>query len=125
MEQRTMDVVTYDENWVRLFEVEKELIAGVFKDNIIRIEHFGSTSIPELSAKPIIDIMVFVYDINKVEQHNDEMKVHGYIAKGEHEMSGRRFFVKYKDDLLNHTHHVHKAEIRLLTKPFYSEIICA
>jgi len=102
-----MDVVEYDKNWVTLFEIEKELLAGIFKNNIIRIEHFGSTSIPELSAKPIIDIMVFVHDIKKVEQHNDEMKKLGYTAKGENGMTGRRYFVKFKDDMVNHSHHVH------------------
>ena len=107
MERRTMDIVDYDENWNKLFEIEKELITDVFKDNIIKIEHFGSTSIPGLSAKPIIDILVFIHDINKVEQHNDEMKIHGYTARGENGMSGRRYFVKNKDDLVNHTHHVH------------------
>ncbi|MCL2513904.1 MAG: GrpB family protein, partial [Oscillospiraceae bacterium] len=65
------------------------------------------TSIPGLSAKPIIDIMVFVYDINKVEQHNDAMKRLGYTARGENGMTGRRYFVKYKDDMVNHSHHVH------------------
>ena len=107
MTKRTMDVVEYDKNWVTLFEIEKELLASIFKNNIIRIEHFGSTSIPGLSAKPIIDIMVFVHDIDKVEQYNDEMKKSGYTAKGENGMDGRRYFVKFKDDMVNHSHHVH------------------
>ena len=107
MARRTMDVVEYDKNWGTLFEIEKKLLADVFKNNIIKIEHFGSTSIPGLSAKPIIDIMVFVHDINEVEQHNDEMKRLGYTAKGENGMTGRRYFVKHKADTVNHSHHVH------------------
>jgi len=107
MTRRTMDIVEYDKNWVTLFEIEKELLADVFKNNIVRIEHFGSTSIPGLSSKPIIDIMVLVHDITKIEQYNDEMKRFGYTARGEHGMTGRRYFVKYKFDMLNHSHHVH------------------
>ena len=107
MVRRTMDVVEYDDNWVTLYEIEKELLIRVFTDNIIRIEHFGSTSVQELPAKPIIDIMVFVHNINIVDSHNSEMKRLGYKAKGEHGMTGRRMFVKYKDNSVNHTHHVH------------------
>ena len=107
MKKRTMDIVEYDNNWVTLFEIEKELLAKVFKNNIIRIEHFGSTSIPGLPAKPIIDIMILVHDINKVEKHDSEMKTFGYTARGENGMTGRRYFVKYKDDMMNHSHHVH------------------
>lgn len=121
MANRTMDVVEYDRNWINLFEIEKALLTNIFKDNIIRIEHFGSTSIPELSAKPIIDIMVFVYDINKVEYYNDEMKFYGYKARGENGMVGRRYFVKYKDDLVNHTHHVHIYEEN--SNPFTDEAL--
>lgn len=107
MAKRSMDVVEYDNNWISLYEIEKALISNVFKDNIVKVEHFGSTSIPKLSAKPIIDIMVLVHDINVVEQYNDEMKAIGYEARGENGMAGRRYFVKYKDDLVNHSHHVH------------------
>ena len=107
MSKRTMDIVEYDKNWMRLFEIEKELLSDIFKDNVIRIEHFGSTSIPGIAAKPIIDIMIFVYDINKIELYDDKMKELGYTPKGENGMTGRRYFVKYKEDLINHTHHVH------------------
>jgi len=107
MAKRTMDVVEYDKNWVTLFEIEKELLANILKNNIVRIEHFGSTSIPGLSSKPIIDIMVLVRDINEIEPHNDEMKRFGYTARGEHGMTGCRYFVKCKADMLNHSHHVH------------------
>ena len=51
--------------------------------------------------------MVLVHDINKVEKHDDEMKTLGYTPRGENGMTGRRYFVKYKDDMLNHSHHVH------------------
>ena len=105
--RRTMDVVEHDLNWVRLFEIEKVLLTNVFGNNVVKIEHFGSTSIPGLAAKPIIDILVFVHSIEQVEQCNDLMQSYGYKAKGEHGMVGRRFFNKYGDDGVNKTHHVH------------------
>ena len=121
MIRRTMDVVEYDENWTRLFEIEKELLANAFGDNVIRIEHFGSTSVPGLAAKPIIDILVFVRDIEQVEQYNDLMQNHGYKAKGEHGMVGRRYFNKYRDDGVNKTHHVHIYEEG--ANPFNADVL--
>ena len=61
--EKTVNVVEYDENWVNLFNIEKEILSNVFSEILIRIEHFGSTSIHGMAAKPIIDIFVFVDNI--------------------------------------------------------------
>lgn len=66
---RTMDVVPYDDNWNVLYEQERMILQDILGDIIVRIEHFGSTSVPGLSAKPIIDIMILVKDINKVDDY--------------------------------------------------------
>lgn len=105
---RTMDVVPYDENWVILYEKEKRLLENVFGDLILDIQHFGSTSVFGLSAKPIIDIMVIVSDINAIDNYNDVMESQGYNVRGESGIPGRRYFVRMKDDNSgNHTHHIH------------------
>lgn len=105
---RTMDVVPYDENWKTLFDKESIILRDILGDIITSIEHFGSTSIEGLSAKPIIDILVFVSDINEVDQYSDKMTAAGYDVRGEHGMPGRRYFVRFKNDNSgNHTHHIH------------------
>lgn len=105
---RTMDVVPYDENWNVLFEKERMILQDVLGEIIVYIEHFGSTSVPGLSAKPIIDIMVLVKDINKIDEYNEKMRKTGYDVRGEHGIAGRRYFVKFKpDNSGNHTHHIH------------------
>lgn len=105
---RTMDVVPYDPNWHIMFEDEKRILENVLGDEIIKIEHFGSTNVKGLSAKPIIDIMPLVRDIEKIDQYNDQMMAVGYDIRGERGMPGRRYFVRFKEDNSgNHTHHIH------------------
>ncbi|MFZ1497060.1 MAG: GrpB family protein [Saprospiraceae bacterium] len=54
-----IQIVPYDKNWVKIFNSESELIIKTLGENIIlKIEHFGSTAIEGLSAKPTIDILV-------------------------------------------------------------------
>lgn len=55
-----MDVVPYDPHWKAMFEAEKKILKSILSDEIVKIEHFGSTSVEGLSAKPIIDIMPLV-----------------------------------------------------------------
>ena len=108
---RTMDVVPYDDKWNVLYEQEKKILQDILGDIIIHIEHFGSTSVSGLSAKPIIDIIIFVKDINKVDEYNEKMRTAGYDVRGEHGITGRRFFVRIKPDISsNHSHHIHVYE---------------
>ena len=52
----------------------------------------GSTSVPGIWAKPVIDIMPVVHDIDTVDSLNDELRALGYVPKGEYGIRGRRFF---------------------------------
>ena len=53
---QTIVLKPYDENWSILFEREKQRISTILKDKALMIGHIGSTSVPGLIAKPIIDI---------------------------------------------------------------------
>lgn len=54
-----VEVIPYDRNWVELFKKEKPLLLQALGEEIaLRIEHFGSTAVPNLAAKPTIDILV-------------------------------------------------------------------
>ncbi|MGA1979111.1 MAG: GrpB family protein [Sedimentisphaerales bacterium] len=64
-----ISIVPYDPNWPHLFQLEKEHLLGCLpKELIRRIEHFGSTAVPGLSAKPIIDILVEVTSIEQTKE---------------------------------------------------------
>lgn len=101
---RKIEVVKYDETWPEKFESEKEVIQNILKDECLMIYHIGSTSVPMLSAKPIIDMMVIVKDISKMEAYKKEFEEAGYEYMGENGILGRRFLMKGKDERSYHIH---------------------
>ncbi len=105
--KREMKIVPYDENWINKFNEIKKKLVLIFGDLAKDIQHFGSTSIKGMSAKPIIDVMVIVSNITKVDLLNERMKEAGYVPKGENGVDGRRYFQMFSDDGINHTQHIH------------------
>lgn len=87
-----------------MFEKEKAFLKEIFGDEIISCEHFGSTSIPGMKAKPVIDMMCIVKDINMIDSYNSQMEALGYDVVGEWGITGRRLFRKGGE---NRTHHIH------------------
>ncbi len=105
---REMLVVPYDDSWNKMYEKEKVLLSSIFGNLIIDIQHFGSTAVKGLSAKPIIDIMIVVDDIMQIDVFNSILKQYEYTARGENGIVGRRYFVKSNQDNIDvHTHHLH------------------
>ncbi|WP_217644979.1 GrpB family protein [Thermoflavimicrobium dichotomicum] len=105
--KRKVIVVPYQQEWPFLFQKEAQHLSNIFQPILVDIHHIGSTSVPNLASKPIIDILVVVKEIRKVDLFEDLMKHSGYIAKGENGITGRRFF--YKGERVR-THHVHVFE---------------
>jgi GrpB-like predicted nucleotidyltransferase (UPF0157 family) len=98
----------FSENWAIMFQQEAQFLSGIFGDEIIKFEHFGSTSIYGLKAKPVIDMMCIVKGIDKVDAFNDQMNSLGYDVAGEWGIEGRRLFRKGGE---NRTHHIHFYQI--------------
>ncbi|STX51746.1 glutamate rich protein GrpB [Legionella busanensis] len=107
-EQRRIEVVPYNTNWPIEFAEEAGKIKEALGNNCIEIHHIGSTSVPDLAAKPVIDMIPVVLDITKVENANTAMQTLGYEAKGEYGMPFRRYFQKGSNQ---RTHHVHVYEL--------------
>jgi GrpB-like predicted nucleotidyltransferase (UPF0157 family) len=63
-EKRAIVIVDYDPTWPGRFEAERDRIAAALGERALRIEHVGSTSVPDLAAKPIIDIAVEVEPVD-------------------------------------------------------------
>ncbi len=101
---RKIEVVDYDPKWPELFKSEAEQVKQALGCNCVQIHHIGSTSIPGLSAKPIIDMLPVVRNIQEVDNAIEAMESLGYEAKGEYGMAFRRYFQKGKSV---RTHHVH------------------
>ena len=101
---RKIVVVDYRPEWAEAFQREAARIAKVLGENMVAIHHIGSTSVPGLCAKPIIDIMPVVRDIGAVDECNEGFIALGYTPMGEFGIPGRRYFHKGGDE---RTHHVH------------------
>ena len=89
-------VVPYDPDWPRRFEEERAVLAAVFAEGEATIEHVGSTAVPGLGAKPIIDIMLGVTRLTEAEGRRAALDAAGYeyVQQYEDELPERRYFRK-------------------------------
>lgn len=94
--------------WKKVFEIEKSYLTTILGERMISIEHIGSTSIPGLLAKPIIDILMGVKDLNDVEQMHIILVAKGYTYRGNCSNDKRILYVKGSEEL--RTHHLHITE---------------
>jgi len=85
-------VCAHDANWPRRFEAERQRLAGVMGKAACRIEHVGSTSVPGLAAKPIIDVLVGVDSLDRLDARTPAIRSVGYQVKGEYGLPGRRYY---------------------------------
>lgn len=81
-------------------------MSRIFKRAIVFCEHIGSTSIPHIHAKPVIDILISAHNLTEIDAFNHELEDLGYVARGEFGISGRRFFVKDCDGERSYQIHV-------------------
>jgi GrpB-like predicted nucleotidyltransferase (UPF0157 family) len=108
---RRVEVVPYDPEWNQKYENEARIIKSIFKKEIFATHHFGSTAIPGISAKPIIDILVEVCDIHRIDKYNKDMIEQGYIPKGESGIPNRRLFIKGSEEFrISHIHVFQKGD---------------
>ncbi len=87
-------MAAYDSGWPAAFQQEQARIAGALGDAFVSLEHVGSTAVPGLTAKPIIDIMVGVRDLSMGERHVEPLEAQSYVYCGEAGLPGRLFFRK-------------------------------
>ena len=89
---KRIEVVPFSENWAQTFEA----LASVFKIDleglIIGIEHVGSTSVPGLAAKPVIDLDLIIRDKSRFEEIKVILEKRGYLHVGELGIPGREAF---------------------------------
>ena len=105
-----VEVVPHDPTWRGAFETESKQIALAITENVVAIHHIGSTAIPQIHAKPIIDILVEVKDLTKIDVQSSALEALGYEAMGEFGICGRRFFRKGNEAGIR-THHLHGFEV--------------
>jgi GrpB-like predicted nucleotidyltransferase (UPF0157 family) len=92
----TVIVVPYDPGWPSRFERERALLGAVFGERDAAVEHVGSTAVPGLGAKPVIDIMVGVAMLTDAEDRIAALEAAGYeyVPCYESQLPERRYFRK-------------------------------
>lgn len=132
-------ILPYDPEWPDLFREEEALLKKILQPLSPVIEHIGSTAVPGLCAKPVIDMLVGLPSYDDIVTASQLMQLPRYIYMKMYEdaLPFRRFFVKVhakeaeklpriinkEDDVppaitQNHTHHIHIVEIN---SPFWKE----
>ena len=101
-----VELVPHNEWWHQLFAEEKARMQNAFGENIVAVEHIGSTSICGISAKPILDIMVAIEKYSDGEKCVKPLEKLDYEYRGEYGIAGRHYFVKGEP----RTHHIHMVE---------------
>ena len=106
-----VQVVPYSPEWPRRFEAERAVLATVFAPGEFRIEHIGSTAVPGLSAKPIVDVLVGAATLADIEARVPAMAAQGYqyVPELEAVLPQRRFLAKPK--VRPRQFHVHAVEL--------------
>jgi len=99
---------SYSLVWPREFEREAARLRSLLGDEVVEIHHIGSTSVPGLEAKPIIDLLPIVRDIEKIDSYTDAMTAAGYKAWGEYGLPGRRYFTKDAGGWRTHNIHMYQ-----------------
>jgi GrpB-like predicted nucleotidyltransferase (UPF0157 family) len=101
-------IVPYDPAWATAFAVERDQIAVALSDLAVRIDHHGSTSVPGLAAKPIIDIQISVPRLRPIAPYAARLALLGYVHVPHPDDSFAPFF--HRPASWPHTHHVHVVE---------------
>lgn len=109
VKREIVELEEYNIEWVKSFEKEKKLLEEVLKDKIISVEHVGSTSIPNLKSKPIIDICVGVKNLEDAVTFEKILEPYDYHFKGHQGVEDRYFYAKGPEE--NRTHYIHFEEV--------------
>ena len=109
-------VKEYNKDYPLMFEKEKEKLVKILDDNLVAIYHIGSTAVPKLKSKPIIDIMISVNSLEEVDNKQKELENIGYEYLFEFGIKGRRYLRKGGDERTHQIHIFHKSDTYNLTR---------
>lgn len=110
MKDERVVIAEYDPRWPAIYEKEAARIVAAAGGLLVRCEHVGSTSVPGLAAKPVIDVLGGVRTLADADAVVPRMVSIGYeyVKKWEDEMPRRRYFVRRVRGV--RTHHLHVVE---------------
>lgn len=103
-------LLPHDPRWAERAAREAARLRDALGENLVRVHHIGSTAIPGIEAKPIVDLLPEVRAIEAVELANDAMRALGYGVHGEFGIAGRRYFTWVNPASSQRELHVHVFE---------------
>lgn len=106
-------VVEHDPSWAVMYREEEVALQRILQSELVASYHIGSTSVPGLKAKPIIDILLVVENMAKLDAFASAFEGLQYEAMGEFGIPGRRYYRKGGD---NRTHQIHAFQADNLTE---------
>jgi GrpB-like predicted nucleotidyltransferase (UPF0157 family) len=104
---RTIVLYSYTPEWEQLFNAERERLLRSLAEYVLDIQHIGSTAVPGLPAKPIIDIGIAVANFEEAFRCVPLLESLGYLYRGEFGIPRRHYFVRGEP----RTHQLHMNEI--------------
>ena len=102
-------MVPHDPEWRPQFQQEAARLTAVLEGNAVAVHHIGSTAIPAIYAKPIIDLLLVVQALPALDDKQPAMEAMGYVAMGEFGIPGRRYF-RRDNEFGDRTHQIHAFE---------------
>ncbi len=99
-----VEVVAYDARWPALFELAAAELHAAVGPSILGVHHVGSTSIPGLCAKPVLDVLVSVPAFDAALQLVPDIEALGYVFRRDEEIEDRHYFRRRND--VARTHHL-------------------
>ncbi len=106
LSSETVVVRPYTPEWPQLYLAEEARLVGSIGEYVLDIQHVGSTSIPGMIAKPILDVAIAVSDFEEAARCIEPIERLGYHYRGEYGISRRHYFTKGNP----RTHHLHMLE---------------
>src|SRR5881397_1337895 len=91
-------IVDYDLRWAEIFDAERGRIMEALSEQIVDIQHVGSTAVPGLASKSLIDMMVAVRSMDEADDCIAPLEALGYIYRGEVVFAGGRYYTKIRGD---------------------------
>lgn len=109
LKQGTVELEEYQIEWVVIANQTIDKLNVLLIDYAIDIQHVGSTSIPSIKAKPIIDLVVGIEDMSKVKEIDEIVEREGMYKSSKHQIEGDVLYLIKDGDMV--THHIHIVEI--------------
>jgi GrpB-like predicted nucleotidyltransferase (UPF0157 family) len=107
IDRTPIELVPHDPSWAAVARAEIERQQGVLGELIVAAHHIGSTAIPGIKAKPIVDIVLVVASLEELDARKDRVTALGFEWRGEYGIAGRRYCPFTDPHTGKRTIHVH------------------